>query len=210
MSKELQARIATEIQESIDVKTGLYGKMVEQIGQAASTLVLSLKAGGKLILFGNGGSSADAQHIAAELVGRYRAERRSLPAIALATNVAVLTSVGNDYGFDEIFSRQISAFAGRGDVALAISTSGNSPNVLRGLEVARQLGLATIGLAGRTGGKMRDLVELCLCVPSDSTPRIQEAHILIGHILCGIVEESFLGEEAELNVQVAALPSSRP
>ncbi len=194
-STGVSALIAREIQESIDVKSRLQSTELELLERIGALIVERLHAGNKLILFGNGGSAADAQHIAAELVGRYRAERRALAAIALAANMPILTAVGNDYGFEEIFARQISALGKRGDVALAISTSGNSGNVVRGLETARELGLHTIGLSGRSGGKIHTLTDLCVCVPSDTTPRIQEAHILIGHILCGIVEQAFLNED---------------
>jgi D-sedoheptulose 7-phosphate isomerase len=160
-----------------------------QIAEAATAVLERLKVGGKLIAFGNGGSASDAQHIVAELIGRYRIDRRPFPALALATNCSSLTAIGNDYGFEDIFARQVEALAEPRDVVLAISTSGNSPNVLRGIEAARHAESLTIGLSGGTGGEMRNLVDLCICVPSDSTPRIQEAHILIGHIICGIVED---------------------
>ena len=184
--------VAQEIKESIAVKMELALGASEHIVQAAKLILACLQGGGKLIAFGNGGSAADAQHIAAEFVGRYRAERQALAAIALTTDSSALTAIGNDYGFKEIFARQIEAIAKPGDVALAISTSGNSPNVLRALESARKLGLVTIGLSGKSGGKMVALVDICLCVPSDSTPRIQEAHALIIHILSGIVENTFV------------------
>lgn len=186
------ARIGQEIQESIAVKAELGRRSAEQIAAAATIILTQLLAGGKLITFGNGGSAADAQHIAAEFVGRYRAERKALAAVALTTDSSTLTSIGNDFGFEEIFSRQLEAVGKPGDVVLAISTSGNSRNVLHAVTAARQIGLFTIGLAGRTGGKMREMVDMCLCVPSDSTPRIQEAHTLIIHILSGIVENAFV------------------
>jgi len=188
----LLSYVAQEIKESIAVKMELASGASEHIVQAANLILACLQGGGKLISFGNGGSAADAQHIAAEFVGRYRAERQALAAIALNTDSSALTAIGNDYGFKEIFARQIEAIAKPGDVVLAISTSGNSPNVLRALESARKLGLATIGLSGKSGGKMVGLVDTCLCVPSDSTPRIQEAHALIIHILSGIVENAFV------------------
>ena len=190
--RKLTLNIAQEIQESITVKEQLARFVSEEIAEAANLILVRLQRGGKLIAFGNGGSAADAQHIAAEFVGRYRAERQALAAIALNTDSSALTAIGNDYGFAEIFARQIEAIAKPGDVALAISTSGNSPNVVRALESARNLGLATIGLSGKSGGKMVALVDICLCVPSDSTPRIQEAHALIIHILSGIVENAFV------------------
>lgn len=184
------SQISEEILESIAVKNELLHES-GQIGEAAKVVLERLKAGGKLIAFGNGGSAADAQHIVAELVGRYRVDRKPLPAVALTTNSSSVTAIGNDYSFEEIFARQIEALATPADVVLAISTSGNSPNLLRAIAAAKRAKSFTIGLAGRTGGKMRSVVNLCLCVPSDSTPRIQEAHILIGHIICGIVEDAF-------------------
>jgi D-sedoheptulose 7-phosphate isomerase len=187
-------RITQEIEESIAVKAELGRREAEHIAEAANVIVKCLRAGGKLIAFGNGGSAADAQHIAAEFVGRYRAQRRALAAIALTTDSSALTAIGNDYGFEEIFARQLEAIGKPGDVVLAISTSGNSPNILRGLECAKKLGMVSIGLTGGTGGKMRSQVDLCLCVPSDSTPRIQEAHILIIHILSGFVENAILAD----------------
>jgi len=188
------AHVAREIEDSVSVKTRLVDEAAELIAQMAVLVATRLRAGHKLIIFGNGGSAADAQHIAAEFLGRYMAEREALPAIALTTDTSALTSIGNDYGFEHIFSRQIQALAKRGDVALGISTSGGSENVLRGLGVARELGLATLGFTGQNGGKMRSLVDLCLCVPSNATPRVQEAHILVGHILTGIVENVLLSE----------------
>jgi D-sedoheptulose 7-phosphate isomerase len=184
------AHIAREIQESISVKTEL-ARVAKQIAEAATAIVNCLHAGGKLIVFGNGGSASDAQHMVAELVGRYAVKRQALAAIALTTNSSSLTAIANDFGFEEIFARQLEALAKPQDVVLAISTSGNSPNVLRTLETAEILGLKKIGLTGNDGGKLRDLVDICVIVPSTSTPRIQEAHSLVIHILCGIVEKSF-------------------
>jgi len=181
-----------EIEESIATKRELKAELANEIAGVASLLVERLNTGHKLIAFGNGGSAADAQHLVAELVGRYQAERKALAAVTLTANSSSLTAIGNDYGFENIFSRQLEAIAKRGDVALAISTSGNSPNVLLALETAKNLGLAAIGLSGKTGGKMRALVDICLRVPSDSAPRIQEVHSLIIHILSGIVEKAFL------------------
>jgi D-sedoheptulose 7-phosphate isomerase len=184
--------INREIEESIATKQALKTELINEIAEAGTVIVTSLRAGGKLIAFGNGGSAADAQHIAAEFVGRYRAERQALAAIALTTDSSALTAIGNDYGFEEIFSRQLEAIGKPGDVVLALSTSGNSSNVLRAIESARKLGMATIGLSGKSGGKMLGLVDICLCVPSGSTPRIQEAHALIIHVLSGIVESAFI------------------
>jgi D-sedoheptulose 7-phosphate isomerase len=188
----LKSHVEQEIQECIEVNTRLAQQASEEIAQAANLILARLQAGGKLIAFGNGGSAADAQHLAADFVGRYRAERQAFAAISLTTDTSALTAIGNDFGFEAIFSRQLEALGKPGDVAVAISTSGNSPNVLRALESARRLGMATIGLSGETGGKMRALVDICLCAPSDMTPRIQETHILIIHILSGIVENAFV------------------
>jgi D-sedoheptulose 7-phosphate isomerase len=156
---------------------------------ALDTLECSLRAGGKLLLFGNGGSAADAQHISAELVIRYKADRAAIPAIALTTDTSALTACGNDLGFEAIFSRQIQALGRPGDVALGISTSGNSPNVLLALAEARRRGVHTIGLTSGTGGKMPALCDVVLAVPSKVTARIQEMHILIGHMLCKALEQ---------------------
>jgi D-sedoheptulose 7-phosphate isomerase len=185
------AHIAREIQESISVKTEL-GHVAKQIAEAATAIVNCLSAGGKLIVFGNGGSASDAQHMVAELVGRYAVKRQALAAIALTTNSSSLTAIANDFGFEQIFVRQLEALAKPQDVVLAISTSGNSSNVVRALETAKTLGLKKIGLTGNGGGKLRDLVDISVIVPSRSTPRIQEAHTLVIHILCGIVENSFV------------------
>lgn len=141
------------------------------------------------MLFGNGGSAADAQHIAAELVGRFALKRPALAAVALSVNSSCLTAIGNDYGFEQIFSRQIEALACLGDVAIGISTSGNSPNVVRALSTARKMGLHTVALTGLTGGELLNNVDHCICVPSKETPRIQECHVLIGHILSELVEQ---------------------
>jgi D-sedoheptulose 7-phosphate isomerase len=191
---EYIVHIAHEIQESISVKTELGRAAASQIAEAASAIVASLRSGGKLIAFGNGGSASDAQHMAAELVGRYVVDRQALAAVALTINTSSLTAIANDFGFEEIFARQLEALAKPQDVVLAISTSGDSPNVSRALETAKTLGLKKIGLTGNDGGKLRDLVDTCVIVPSNSTPRIQEAHSLVIHILCGIVENAFVRE----------------
>jgi D-sedoheptulose 7-phosphate isomerase len=191
---EYTAHISREIQESIFVKTELAGAAASQIAEAATAIIASLRTGGKLIAFGNGGSASDAQHMAAELVGRYVVDRQALAAVALTINTSSLTAIANDFGFQEVFSRQLEALAKPQDIIFAISTSGNSPNVLRALETAKTLGLKKIGLTGNDGGKLRDLVDICVTVPSSSTPRIQEAHSLVIHILCGIVENAVVQE----------------
>ena len=170
----------------------------------------ALAGGNKVLLFGNGGSAADAQHIAAELVGRYKRERRALPAIALTVNTSSLTAIGNDCGFEHVFARQLEAMGAAGDVAVGISTSGNSPNVLRGIEVAKAGSLLTVALTGRTGGSLGKIVDYCIQVPSDDTARIQEAHILVGHILCEYVEQTLFGERTTADrVLTAGAPLRR-
>jgi D-sedoheptulose 7-phosphate isomerase len=203
---DIKAQIVSEIEASAAVKQQLAVDCAGPIAEAAAIILRRLREGSKLIIFGNGGSASDAQHLAAEFVGRYEADRKALAAIALTTNSSSLTAISNDYGFAEVFARQVQALAKSGDVALAISTSGNSENVLRGAAAARQLGAFTIGLTGRTGGKLASSVDLCICVPSDVTSRIQESHILIGHIVSKIVEGSFLAAE---NVPPAVRTRSR-
>jgi len=162
------------------------------VAYVADAMTRCLRSGNKILFFGNGGSAADAQHLAAELNGRFLKERKSLSGWALTTNSSVLTAIGNDYSFDEVFSRQIQGIGRPDDLAFAITTSGNSPNVLRAVEVAREHRLVTVGLTGKTGGKLAKAVDRCICIPSDQTPRIQEAHILTGHILCELIEEAVL------------------
>ena len=164
----------------------------EPLVRAAQLMVQTLQNGRKILLCGNGGSAADAQHIAAELTGRYKTERRGLPAIALTTDTSALTAIANDFGYDKVFSRQVDALANQGDLVIGISTSGNSANVLLALEQAKSMGCATIGLTGNSGGKMNALCDINLVVPSNNTPRIQEMHILFGHILCQIVDASWI------------------
>lgn len=191
----LEDYVAKEIEESVAVKVELARTESAKIVEAASLILKRLEAGGKLIAFGNGGSAAQAQHIAAEFVGRYRRQRKALAAIALTTDTSSLTAISNDMGFENIFSRQMEAIGKPADVALAISTSGNSPNVLRAVVLAKKLGIATIGLTGRSGGELRKCVDLCLSVPSDSTPRIQEVHSLMIHIISGIVENAVANDD---------------
>lgn len=165
------------------------------LSEIAQSLIHAFRQGSKILLFGNGGSANDAQHIATELVGRFAFDRPALPAISLAESISSVTAISNDLGFEQVFSRQIEALARPGDIAIAISTSGNSPNVLHGVATANKMDLLTIGLTGRSGGKLRSLVKKCICVPSDETPRIQECHTLIGHILSQIVEQELFGQK---------------
>ena len=182
--------IYQSINQHLSVINSLIDYSVE-IKAISDLVTQSLKNGRKILFMGNGGSAADAQHIAAELVGRFSKERRGLPAIALTTDTSILTSIGNDYAFDYIFARQIEVLANADDLVIGISTSGNSANVLEALKVAKSIGCHTAALLGKDGGKIKDVVDLPLIVPSDNTARIQEAHILIGHIMCEIVDQCF-------------------
>lgn len=182
------------VADSHDVGSRFFRDHRTQIVEAAEQVSARLRDGAKVLFFGNGGSAADAQHLAAEFVGRFIPDRAALPAISLTTDSSVLTAIGNDYGYDRIFSRQIEALASDGDVAIAISTSGNSPNVLLGIDAARERGLYTLGLTGDSGGKMLDCVDVLFRVPSSVTPRIQETHILLGHILCELIDRSLFPE----------------
>lgn len=163
--------------------------LATEVSTAVNLIYSSLFAGGQLMVGGNGGSAADAQHIVAELTGRFLRDRRPLRALALHANTSALTAIGNDYGFEYVFARELMAHARSGDILMAISTSGNSVNILRAIEAARQKNVTVIGLTGESGGKMRTACDLCLCVPSKSTPRIQEMHITIGHTICELLEE---------------------
>lgn len=192
MTKYLQL-VEQRTQESIAVKQALLETQSNGIAAVGEKLVTAMRNGNTLFLCGNGGSAGDAQHIAAELVGRFTKERRALPAVALTTNTSALTALGNDYEYAIVFSRQLEAFGKAGDVLIGISTSGNSPNVLHALQTAQRLGMVTVGLTGETGGKMKEAAEHCICVPSRDTARIQESHILIGHVLCEIVECELFG-----------------
>jgi D-sedoheptulose 7-phosphate isomerase len=158
------------------------------IAEMAALLADALKSGNKLLVMGNGGSAADSQHFAAEIVGRFKLERRALPAVALSTDTSCLTAIGNDYGFEAVFRRQVEALAAAGDVVVGISTSGNSPNVLSALTLARERGCRTVGLLGRDGGSIKGVCDLALVVPTNDTPRVQEGHIAIIHIVCDLVE----------------------
>ena len=160
------------------------------IAKISSLCIDSIRSGGKVLIFGNGGSAADAQHIAAELVGRYKSERKGLPAVALTTDTSALTSIGNDFGFDQIFQRQVEALAKPEDVVIGISTSGNSLNVVSALRLSKKMGCKTIGLSGNDGGDMNTICDVNIVVPASDTPRIQEMHILIGHTLCQLIEKS--------------------
>jgi len=169
----------------------LLHSLAPQVNTVGELWLDCLKKGGKVLLMGNGGSAADAQHIAAELVGRFVTERKGLAAMALTTDTSILTSVGNDYGFDFVFSRQIEGLANPEDIVFAYSTSGNSKNVIKAMQTAKEIGCKSIILTGKSGGQLRNMADHCICVPSDSTARIQEAHAFIGHMLCHYVDDKF-------------------
>jgi D-sedoheptulose 7-phosphate isomerase len=188
-------RVKQSLKASGDLKHRVAETLSGEILEAAQTIRDRLASGGKLLLMGNGGSAADSQHLAAELVGRFKKERAAIPAIALTVDSSSLTALGNDYGFETIFSRQIEALATAKDAVIGISTSGNSQNVIRALNLARNMGAATIGLVGHGGGNMKDCVDICIVVPSDDTARIQEVHITIGHIICEIIEQDLTHEK---------------
>jgi D-sedoheptulose 7-phosphate isomerase len=187
----LESLVRDRVRRSIDVKQALLldKTFQDRVIQAALQIVKTLRTGCKVLFFGNGGSAADAQHLAAEFTGRYLRERPGLPALALHANTSAITAIGNDYGFDLVFARQIEALGKEGDVAVGISTSGNSPNVLRALDAAKSKSIYTVALTGASGGKMKELADCTICIPSQETPRIQECHILTGHIICEIAEE---------------------
>ncbi len=182
-------RVKDFLYTSAELKKTVAETLSGDILEAANRIKSCLEKGGKLILMGNGGSAADSQHIAAELVGRFKKERRAVPAIALTVDTSSLTALGNDYGFDTIFERQIEAHARENDAVVGISTSGNSENVVRALNKANTIGAETIGLVGNNGGKIKEVANLSIIVPSNDTARIQEVHITIGHIICELIEE---------------------
>jgi len=192
-----EQRVSDSIKASIATKQQLLGnqELIGMIAKVSELLVKTFTQGNKVMLFGNGGSAADSQHIAAEFVGRFAFNRPALPALALSVNTSCLTAIGNDYGFDQAFSRQIEALGRPGDMAIGISTSGNSPNVLLGLETAKKMGIHTVAFAGCTGGKMKGASDYCICAPSNDTPRIQECHILIGHIISELTEATIFHDQ---------------
>lgn len=188
----MKDRIAFALAEHVRTINGIGQDVREQIQKAAEIISRALHRGNKVLVMGNGGSAADAQHMAAELVGRFLLDRKALPAVALTTDTSILTAVGNDYGYDNIFARQVEALAVKGDVVIGISTSGRSPNVMQACKRAREIGCVTLGLTGGDGGEMGALFDLTLVVPSMETPRIQEGHILIIHVLCDLAEQSLV------------------
>jgi D-sedoheptulose 7-phosphate isomerase len=190
---DFKRKIEDSLAESAFVKLLLLQRQADVIAEIARRLIRTLRSGRTVFLFGNGGSAADAQHLAAELEARFLRERRALPCLALTTNCSTLTAIGNDYGYERTFARQVEAHARRGDAVIALSTSGNSRNVLEGVRSARKAGLSTIGFTNESGGKLRSAVELCLRVPSTDTQRVQECHLAVGHVLCDLIETSLFG-----------------
>ncbi len=198
---DFERRVAELIGASIATKQSLLRdqEIILAVAKVSELLIDALRQGNKVLLFGNGGSAADAQHIAAEFVGRFAFDRPALPALALSVNSSCVTAIGNDYGFDRVFSRQLEALARPGDVAIGISTSGNSLNVQNAMLTAKKIGLHTIALTGRSGGKLMSMVDHCICAPSEETPRIQECHILIGHVISELVEREIFHEEGRVS-----------
>ena len=195
MSGNLKLTLVQYINESIATYEQLKsdGDFLSHFNSALDVCIKAFCLQKKILIAGNGGSAADAQHVAGELVSRFYFDRPALAAIALSTDTSILTAIGNDYGFEDVFARQIQALGQKGDVFIAISTSGKSSNILKAIEQAKLKGLTVIGLTGRTGGKMKAMCDICLCAPSDSTPRIQECHLLIEHSLCACIEEKLFG-----------------
>lgn len=195
----IEKTIISHIQDSISVKEAILTSpdVLKAINDAASIVVAAYNNGNKTLIAGNGGSAADAQHIAGEFVSRFYFDRPGIPSIALSTDTSILTAIGNDYGFEKLFSRQVQAQGKEGDVFIGITTSGNSENIIRALAVCKEKNIRSIVLTGRSGGKVAELSDICIRVPSEETPRIQESHILIGHIICCIVEEVLFGESKD-------------
>ena len=191
MEDSLTTAIAGQLRETADNLRAMSGDgaLHAAMAKVATACIAALRHGNKILFAGNGGSAADAQHLAGELISRFHYDRPGLPAFSLSTDTSVLTAIGNDYGYDHLFARQIEAVGSPGDVFIGISTSGRSPNIIKALQVARTKGLLTVGLTGRAGGQMPELCDHCLRVPSDSTPRIQEGHITIGHTICYLIEQ---------------------
>lgn len=193
----MQQFVTKQLQEHQALFQKIESELTAPIARLAERLIETFSIGNKLLIMGNGGSAADAQHFAGEIVSRFRMERPGLPAIALSTDTSIITAIGNDYGYERIFSRQVEALAAPGDAVIGISTSGNSPNVQRALEVARQAGCTTIGLLGKDGGSIKAVCDIPLIIPSHDTPRVQEGHITVIHILCDLIEQGLFGVFAQ-------------
>jgi len=197
VTETLRSLVKDRVRSSIQAKQALLSDtgFQDAVAAVAMKIVDSLREGGKLFLFGNGGSATDAEHLAAEFTGRYLKERRGLAAMALNVNLSAMTAIGNDYGFEAIFARQMEALGKAGDVAIGITTSGNSRNVIRALEVAKSMRIFTVALTGESGGKVQNIAECTIRIPSQETPRIQECHILTGHIICELVENAMFEDK---------------
>lgn len=195
----MKKQVINELEEGIIVKKMMIQSLPDKIITVVNVILDCYKSKGKVLLIGNGGSAADAQHIAAEFVGRFKLERNGLPAIALTTDTSILTAISNDYGYDMVFSRQLEALSNEGDVLVAITTSGTSPNILKAIEVAKSKNVKVIGLTGGNGGELKDRADITIIVPSNNTPRIQEAHITIGHIICSMVEKEMFSEPSRVS-----------
>ena len=188
--------IENQVIKSYKTKQAIYKdkELMELIQKVSKVVIKAYKKGNKTLIAGNGGSAADAQHIAGEFVSKFYFDRPGLASIALTTDTSILTAIGNDYGYEKLFARQVQANGVKGDIFIGIFTSGNSKNIVKALEECKEKGITTIGLTGQSGGKMKELCDYCICVPSNETPRIQESHILIGHIICAVVEEEIFGK----------------
>jgi len=186
--------IVKRIEENIGVKKSILNDthLIDTIERAATVVVTAIKNGNKVIFCGNGGSAADSQHLAAELIGKFYFNRRSLPAVSLTVNTSIITAIGNDFGFNKVFARQLEGIGKAGDVLIGLSTSGNSENVVEAFRLAKEIGISTIAFTGESGGILRNLADILINVPSNDTPRIQEAHIMVGHIICELVEKEFV------------------
>ena len=196
MENTMKNFIANQIKKSYEIKQAIYDdkEIMSLIQEVSKITIEAYKKGNKTLIAGNGGSAADAQHIAGEFVSKFYFDRPGLPSIAITTDTSILTAIGNDYGYEKLFARQVQANGVKGDIFIGISTSGNSKNIIEALKECKNKGIVTIGFTGERGGKMKELCDYCICVPSNETPRIQESHILIGHIICAVVEEDIFGK----------------
>jgi D-sedoheptulose 7-phosphate isomerase len=195
MEYKMKNYISNQVKKSYEIKQDIFNntEIMSLIEDVCKKVVEVYKSGNKTLIAGNGGSAADAQHIAGEFVSKFYFDRPGLASLALTTDSSILTAIGNDYGYDKLFSRQVQANGVKGDLFIGISTSGNSENILQALRECREKGIITVGLTGADGGKMKELCDYCICTPSQETPRVQETHILIGHIICAVVEEDLFG-----------------
>lgn len=195
MMIEMKKIVINDLDEHILITKSISKNLSDKIVQTAATIIDTYDAEGKIILIGNGGSAADAQHIAAEFVGKFKLDRKSLPAISLTTNTSIITAITNDYGYENVFSRQLESLANDKDILIAITTSGNSSNILKAVELAKMKNIKVVGMTGKSGGRLKNMVDILINIPSDITARIQEGHIIVGHIICNLVEKNLFGEK---------------